>query len=261
MKQRTYDAIQQLGQRAIDAIEDLGRMGQLSVQAFLLAFTPPFRPRQFLLAMEDVGVGSLFIVMLTGVFAGAVFSLQSVQGFRMFGAESMVGTTVALTLSRELGPVLTGLMVAGRSGSAMATTLGTMRVTEQIDAMEVMAVDPVHYLISPRIVATTLMLPLLNTLFVLVGMVGAYVVAVVLLAVDPGMFMGNIGMIVDPMDLIKGCLKAGAFGFAIAAIGCHKGFHASGGAKGVGEATTSAVVLSSVAILVINYFMTAVMFT
>lgn len=258
---RLYAAIEELGQRSIDAIEDLGRMAELSVRALFLSFTPPFRLRQLLLAMEDVGVGSLFIVMLTGVFAGAVFSLQSVQGFRMFGAESMVGTTVALTLSRELGPVLTGLMVSGRSGSAMATTLGTMRVTEQIDAMEVMAVDPVHYLIAPRILATTLMLPLLNALFVLVGMVGAYVVAVITLGVDPGMFMGNIAVIVDPIDLVKGCVKAGAFGFAIAAIGCHRGFYAAGGAKGVGEATTSAVVLSSVAILVINYFMTAVMFT
>ena len=258
---RLYAAIEELGQRSIDAIEDLGRMAELSVRALFLSFRPPFRLRQLLLAMEDVGVGSLFIVMLTGVFAGAVFSLQSVQGFRMFGAESMVGTTVALTLSRELGPVLTGLMVSGRSGSAMATTLGTMRVTEQIDAMEVMAVDPVHYLIAPRILATTLMQPLLNALFVLVGMVGAYVVAVVTLGVDPGMFIGNIAVIVDPIDLVKGCVKAGAFGFAIAAIGCHRGYFPSGGAKGVGEATTNAVVLSSVAILVINYFMTAVMFT
>lgn len=258
---RLYAAIEELGQRSIDAIEDLGRLAELSVRALILSFTPPFRPRQLLIAMEDVGVGSLFIVMLTGVFAGAVFALQSVQGFRMFGAESMVGTTVALTLTRELGPVFTGLMVAGRSGSAMATTLGTMRVTEQIDAMEVMAVDPVHYLISPRILATTLMLPLLNALFVLVGMAGAYFVAVITLGVDPGMFMGNIAVIVDPIDLVKGCVKAGAFGFAIAAIGCHRGFFAAGGAKGVGEATTSAVVLSSVAILVLNYVMTAVMFT
>ncbi len=258
---RAYTAVEQLGQRLIDAVEDMGRMGMLSLRALMLSFRPPFRARELLAAMEDVGVGSLFIVLLTGIFAGAVFSLQSVQGFRTFGAESMVGTTVALTLSRELGPVLTGLMVAGRSGSAMATTIGTMRVTEQINAMEVMAVDPVQYLISPRLVATTASLPLLNALFVFVGMVGAYVVAVVMLGVDPGMFMGNIGMIVDPMDLIKGCVKAAAFGYAIASIGCHKGFYAAGGAKGVGEATTSAVVRSSVAILIINYFMTAVMFT
>lgn len=256
-----YRLIEALGQRFIDALEDLGRMGQLAFAASVFAFKPPFRPKELFSAMEDVGVGSLFIVMLTGVFAGAVFSLQSVQGFRMFGAESMVGTTVALTLTRELGPVLTGLMVAGRSGSAMATTIGTMRVTEQISAMEVMAVDPVHYLITPRLIATTTMLPLLNSLFVLVGMVGAYIVAVVMLDVDPGMFMGNIGVIVDPMDLIKGCIKAGAFGFAIATIGCHRGFHAGGGAKGVGEATTSAVVLSSVTVLIINYFLTAIMFT
>lgn len=236
-------------------------MAILSTRALFMAALPPWRIRNLLTAMEDVGVGSIFIVMLTGFFAGAVFSLQSVQGFRMFGAESMVGTTVALTLSRELGPVLTGLMVAGRSGSAMATTLGTMRVTEQIDAMEVMAVDPVHYLITPRITATLLMMPLLNALFVFIGMVGAYVVAVILLNVDPGMFMGNIAMIVDAQDLVKGCVKASAFGLAIAAIGCHKGFNASGGAKGVGEATTSAVVLSSIAILVINYLLTSIMFT
>lgn len=258
---RLYAAIENLGQSAIDAVEDLGKMAILAIRAISLSIAPPYRVRQLLTSMEDVGVGSLFIVMLTGFFAGAVFSLQSVQGFRMFGAESMVGTTVALTLSRELGPVLTGLMVAGRSGSAMATTLGTMRVTEQIDAMEVMAVDPVHYLITPRMTATILMMPLLNALFVLIGMVGAYVVAVILLNVDPGMFMGNIAAIVDANDLIKGCVKASAFGFAIAAIGCHKGYYAAGGAKGVGEATTSAVVMSSVAILVINYLLTSIMFT
>ena len=258
---RVYSSIEKLGQYAIDAVEDLGKMALLSTRAVSLAPLPPWRIRLLLASMEDVGVGSIFIVILTGFFAGAVFSLQSVQGFRMFGAESMVGTTVALTLSRELGPVLTGLMVAGRSGSAMATTLGTMRVTEQIDAMEVMAVDPVHYLITPRMTATIIMMPLLNALFVLVGMIGAYAVAVIMLNVDPGMFMGNISMIVDANDLIKGCVKASAFGFAIAAIGCHKGFYASGGAKGVGEATTSAVVLSSVAILVINYLLTSIMFT
>ena len=253
--------IEALGQRAIDGIEGLGEMGILTARSLGLSVVPPFRPRQFLLAMEDVGVGSLFIVMLTGVFAGAVFSLQSVAAFRMFAAESLVGTTVALTLSRELGPVLTGLMVAGRSGSAMATTLGTMRVTEQVDAMEVMAVDPVHYLVTPRVVATVLMMPLLNTLFVFVGMVGAFAVAVGMMKVDPGMFINNIKVIVNPMDLVKGCIKAAVFGLAIAGIGCHKGFYASGGARGVGEATTSAVVLSSVAILVLNYFLTTIMFT
>jgi phospholipid/cholesterol/gamma-HCH transport system permease protein len=252
--------IEQFGQWAIDAIEGLGRLGMLSGRSLAMAVVPPWRARLLFEAMHDVGVGSLFIVVLTGVFSGAVFSLQSVSAFRLFDAESMVGTTVALTLSRELGPVLTALMVAGRSGSSMATTLGTMRVTEQIDAMEVMAVDPAHYLVTPRIVATVVMLPLLTMLFTFVGMVGAYIVAVGMLDVDPGMFLGNLEGIVEPTDLVYGGIKAMVFGLAISSIGCYKGFYARGGAKGVGEATTESVVAGSVSVLVMNYFLTAVMF-
>lgn len=253
--------IEAVGERAIESVEDLGELGMLSTRALIMSFKPPFRFRQLLVIMEDVGVGSLFIVLLTGVFSGGVFALQSVQGFRQFGAESLVGTTVALTLARELGPVFTGLMVAGRSGSAMATTLGTMRVTEQIDAMEVMAVDPVQYLVSPRLIGTSIMMPLLTMLFIFIGMVGAFVVSVMLLSVDPGIFVNNIAVIVNPVDLVYGGIKAAVFGVAIASVGCFKGFYATGGAKGVGEATTSAVVLSSVLILVLNYFLTSIMFT
>jgi phospholipid/cholesterol/gamma-HCH transport system permease protein len=259
--ERLKAPVEAIGQAAIDSVEDLGKLGILSARALLMSIRPPFRLRQLLVVMEDVGVGSLFIVLLTGVFSGGVFALQSVQGFRQFGAESLVGTTVALTLSRELGPVFTGLMVAGRSGSAMATTLGTMRVTEQIDAMEVMAVDPVQYLVTPRLIGTIIMMPLLTMLFVFIGMVGAFGVSVGLLGVDPGIFVNNIAIIVNPVDLIYGAIKAAVFGLAIASVGCFKGFYASGGAKGVGEATTSAVVLSSVLILILNYFMTSVMFT
>jgi phospholipid/cholesterol/gamma-HCH transport system permease protein len=253
-------AVEALGKTGQVWIEGMGRWGILSVQGLVSVVLPPWRVRLFVEAMYDVGVGSLFIVVLTGVFSGAVFSLQSVSAFRMFNAESLVGTTVALTLSRELGPVLTGLMVAGRSGSSMATTLGTMRVTEQIDAMEVMAVDPVHYLITPRLWACLLMVPLLNVLFVFVGMVGAYGVAVGWLGVDPGQFMGNLEGVVEPSDLIKGTVKACVFGGVVASVGCFRGFHASGGARGVGEATTGAVVTSSVLVLVLNYFLTAMMF-
>lgn len=253
--------VEAIGSGVVGAVEDLGKLGMLSTRALLLAFRPPYRPKQLLNVMEDVGVGSLFIVLLTGLFSGGVFALQSVQGFRQFGAESLVGTTVALTLSRELGPVFTGLMVAGRSGSAMATTLGTMRVTEQIDAMEVMAVDPVQYLVTPRMLGTFLMMPLLTMLFIFIGMLGAFGVAVGMLGVDPGMFVNNIAIIVNPIDLIYGGIKGAVFGLAIAAVGCFKGFNATGGAKGVGEATTSAVVLSSVMILVLNYFLTTLMFT
>ena len=253
--------IEKLGSSAISSVESLGEFGLLTARSLLAIIRPPYRIGLLLEAMEDVGVGSLFIVLLTGFFSGAVFSLQSVAAFRLFDAESLVGTTVALTLSRELGPVLTGLMVAGRSGSAMATTLGTMRVTEQIDAMEVMAVDAAHYLVTPRILASMIMLPLLEILFVFIGMVGAYGVAVGLMEVDPGMFINNIKVIVELPDLVNGAIKAIVFGLAVSSIGCYKGFTASGGAKGVGEATTSAVVLASVSILVINYFLTAIMFT
>ena len=253
--------IEAVGHSAISAVESVGAWGLLAARALLLTFRPPYRLRVFFDAMQDVGVGSLFIVLLTGVFAGAVFSLQSVAAFRLFNAESLVGATVALTLSRELGPVLTALMVAGRSASSMATTLGTMRVTEQIDAMEVMAVDAVHYLVTPRIVATVLMMPMLSMLFLMVGMTGAYAVAIGLMGVDAGSFLINVEQMVQPSDLTNGAIKAAVFGFAVSAIGCYKGFTASGGAKGVGEATTSAVVVSSVMILVLNYFMTAIMFT
>jgi len=253
-------SIESMGAAGVAWVEGLGSLGLLTGRGMALTFLPPFRVRLFLDAMQDVGVGSLFIVLLTGGFSGAVFSLQSVSAFRMFDAESLVGTTVALTLSRELGPVLTALMIAGRSGSSMATTLGTMRVTEQIDAMEVMAVDPVHYLVTPRLFATLIMAPLLNMLFVFIGMVGAWFVAVHLKGVDPGLFMGSMDGIVVPSDLTYGGIKAAVFGLAIAAVGCYKGFYASGGAKGVGEATTQAVVMGSVSVLVINYFLTAIMF-
>lgn len=253
--------IEGVGARTIGTVEGIGLWGILTVRALVMVVKPPYRLRTFLEALEDVGVGSMGIVLLTGLFAGAVFSLQSVAAFRMFDAESLVGTTVALTLSRELGPVLTGLMVAGRSGSSMATTLGTMRVTEQIDAMEVMAVDAVHYLITPRVVASILMLPLLAVLFTFVGMLGAYGVAVGMMGVDPGLFVSNIQVMVEPSDLTNGAIKAAVFGLAVSAIGCYKGFTASGGARGVGEATTQAVVLGSVAVLVLNYFLTSIMFS
>jgi phospholipid/cholesterol/gamma-HCH transport system permease protein len=214
----------------------------------------------FIEAMDDVGFGSLFIVLLTGAFAGAVFAMQSISAFRMFDSEHLVGSAVALTLTRELGPVFTALMVTGRTASAMATTLGTMRVTEQIDAMEVMAVDPVQYLVAPRIVATVVMTPLLTLLFDFVGMASAYLVSVFWLGVDPGAFLSSIARDLEPSDIYNGAIKAAVFGLAIGAIGCYRGFTASGGAKGVGEATTRAVVAGSVTIFVLNYFLTAAMF-
>ncbi|MBM4371647.1 MAG: ABC transporter permease, partial [Deltaproteobacteria bacterium] len=213
-----------------------------------------------LAAMQFVGVGSLFIIGLTGSFAGAVMALQFLYALEMIQGETMVGGSVALSLSRELAPVLTALMVTGRAGSAMATELGTMRVTEQIDAMETMAVNPVQYLVVPRIWASALVLPVLTLLFSLVGMAGCYLVSVKWMGVDHGLFMKTTREWMEPWDLWIGLIKAVVFGITFSVISCYKGFHAGGGARGVGEATTRAVVISSVMIFVIDYVLTALMF-
>ncbi len=232
----------------------------LCAETLSWTFRPPYRIKQLFNAMEFVGVGSIFIVLLTGLFTGAVFALQGAGAFRMFNAESLVGPTVGISLARELSPVLTGLMVTGRAGSGIATELGTMRVTEQIDALYTMAVNPVQYLIVPRVIAGLVMVPLLSVLFTLVGMGGCYFVGVVLLNIDPGIFISKVQWFVDPKDLINGLVKACAFGGILTMVGCYKGFYASGGARGVGLATTQSVVLSSVLILVADYFLTAMMF-
>ena len=211
--------------------------------------------------MEFVGVGSLFIVLLTGVFTGAVFALQGAGAFRMFNAESLVGSTVGLSLARELSPVLTGLMVTGRAGSGIATEIGTMRVTEQIDALYTMAVNPVQYLVVPRFIAGLIMVPILSGLFTLVGMVGCYIVGVILLGIDEGIFLEKVRWFVEPSDLSSGLIKACVFGGILTMVGCYKGFYAEGGARGVGLATTQSVVASSVIILISDYFLTAAMFS
>jgi phospholipid/cholesterol/gamma-HCH transport system permease protein len=253
------EPIESTGSYIIEGIEDLGRLTLLMLRTMAWTIRPPFRVRRLLQELESFGVGSLFIVLFTGVFTGLVMAYQSIIGFALFNAESLVGGTVAISLVRELGPVLTGLMVAGRTGSAITTEIGTMRVTEQIDAMEVMAVDPVQYLIVPRVLAALIMMPILTTLFNLVGIAAAYVLSVETMQIDPGIFLEKIRTFIGVSDLVKSAMKWVFFGGAISLIACHKGFHASGGAKGVGEATTSSVVSSSIAILFIDYWLTVVM--
>ena len=249
-----------VGRWVINTTEGTGRAAMLCAETVMWSLRPPYRIRQFFNAMEFVGVGSLFIVILTGVFTGAVFALQGAGAFRLFNAESLVGPTVGLSLARELSPVLTGLMVTGRAGSGIATELGTMRVTEQIDALYTMAVNPVQYLVVPRVVAGLIMVPVLSVLFTLVGMGGCYFVGVVLLGIDPGTFIAKVQWFVDPRDITNGLIKACVFGGILTMVGCYKGFHASGGARGVGIATTQSVVVSSVLILISDYFLTAMMF-
>ncbi len=232
----------------------------LLFETIVWTFRPPFRIKLLFQAMEFVGVGSLFIVCLTGLFTGAVFALQGAGAFKLFNAEALVGSTVAISLARELSPVLTGLMVTGRAGSGIATELGTMRVTEQIDALYTMAVNPVQYLVVPRFIAGLIMVPLLSALFTLVGMVGCYIVGVMLLGIDEGVFLAKVRWFVDPSDITSGLIKACAFGGILTMVGCYKGFYASGGARGVGLATTQSVVVSSVFILIADYFLTAMMY-
>lgn len=243
-----------------DLLEELGGFITILLLAIKALFTKPYRFRLIFKECESLGVNSSFIIVLTGIFTGAVLALQSGKAFRLFNAEGVTGAVVALSLFRELGPVMAGLMVAARCGSAMAAQIGTMRVTQQIDALEVMAVDPISYLISPRIAAGVFMLPLLTIVFNVAGILGAYVVSIGLLEINEATFFDKMQVYVKDEDLWNGIAKAACFGLIIAVVGCRKGFLTSGGAEGVGHSTTQAVVISSVTILVADYFLTALMF-
>ncbi|MBI1946081.1 MAG: ABC transporter permease [Deltaproteobacteria bacterium] len=253
------DTVVAVGRPAVTFIEEVGSLGLFCLDVAFWLPRRPFRWGQLARHMRDVGFGSLFIVMLTGLFTGLSFGFQSLQGFRRFGAEALVGPTTMLGLVRELGPVLTGLMVAGRSGSGMATELGTMRVTEQIDALSTLAVEPVQYLVVPRAIATTLMMPLLTIVFCAAGYGGCYVMAVMREGVDPGVFFYETWQALDPDDFYEGWIKGAIFGLQIALIASYQGFHASGGARGVGEAATRTVVISNVCVLVSTYLLAEIL--
>jgi phospholipid/cholesterol/gamma-HCH transport system permease protein len=240
-------------------LDALGRFVTLTGKTLLWIVRPPFRFGQLMNAMEFVGVQSIFIIMLTGTFSGMVFALQTVSGLRDFGAEGVVGSVVAVSLTREISPVFTALMVTARAGSAIAAELGNMRVTEQIDALTTMGVSPIQYLLSPRLIAGVVMVPLLTIVYTSVGMVGAWFVAINGLGVDPGVYISNIEEYLVASDFWMGEIKAACFGFLIAAISGDKGFFASGGARGVGQATTRAVVHSAVSVLIANYIITSIM--
>jgi phospholipid/cholesterol/gamma-HCH transport system permease protein len=219
-------------------------------------FKRPFRVGVLVEAMDYIGVQSILIVGLIGLFVGMVFSLQLVSALRTFGTEGFVGATLGIAVTRELSPVFTSIVVAARAGAGMATELGSMRITEQIDALSTMAVNPIQYLVTPRVLAGTIMVPLMSILFIMMAMAGGYGVAVWIEHVDPGVFMENARWIVDTKDIVQGLVKATVFGTALTVISCAQGFNASGGAKGVGIGTTRAVVGSFVTILVLDYFLT-----
>ena len=251
--------IAQIGRTTLRQLAGMGQMFLFLLSAFAWAFRPPARFRLIIYHIRSIGVDSLSVVLLSGVFTGMVMGLQGYYSLRKFNAESFLGSAVALGLLRELGPVLSAFMVTGRTGSAMAAEIGSMKVTEQIDALYSMAINPIQYLVSPRIIAGLFSMPLLTAIFDVVGIYGAYLVGVKLLGVSSGSYFAGMQSSVVFHDVWSGLLKSVSFGLIITWVCCYKGFNALPMATGVGQATTESVVLCFVLILVWDYFMTSVM--
>ncbi len=241
-------------------VKELGGHVVLLFRFIRWAVAPPFRIREVVRQISTIGADSFLVVALTGTFSGMVLSFESYHALRMFGAESLVGATLGLSMLRELGPVLTGLMVTGRAGSAMAAELGSMKVTEQIEALRAMAVNPVDFLVVPRVAASAFAVPLLTVMCDFLGILGGYAVGVGVLGINSSLFINKMLSYMDSSDLFGGLLKAFFFGIILSIVGCYRGFSTSGGAEGVGRSTTRAVVVASVSILVADYFLTALMF-
>jgi phospholipid/cholesterol/gamma-HCH transport system permease protein len=253
-------AVDLLGRRVYGAVEDLGNIAALALQAFGWLFRPPSEISGIVKQMEEIGVKSMPVVLVTATFTGMVLALQSFSGFQRFQATSFVGSVVALSITRELGPVFAGLMVSGRVGASIAAELGTMKVTEQIDALVTLATNPVKYLVVPRVVAATIVMPVLVVFADFLGILGGYFVSVYLLGANPYVYVSKTYQYLQMHDIVTGLVKAAVFGTLIALISCYHGFIAEGGAEGVGRATTRAVVTSSMVVLVSDYFMTSLMF-
>ena len=256
---RVAETIEQIGAFILDRIVALGSFLTFLFSASLYALTPPYKPRLMLRQIRTIGAESLLLIVLTGTFTGMVLGFQGELTLRRFGAEGELGTVVALVLVRELGPVLAALMIAARAGSAMAAELGSMQVSEQIDALTVMAINPVQYLISPRLVACIVSFPLLTSIFDVVGIYGSYGIGVRLMNAPSGPFFNGIARDLTSHDIAIGLYKALVFGVVVIWTCCYKGYHAERMATGVSRATTEAVVLSSVLILAWDYFLTSIL--
>ncbi|CAN5290871.1 MlaE family lipid ABC transporter permease subunit [soil metagenome] len=244
---------------ALDLLDDIGGTLTLLAQTAMWAIRPPFRLAQFMNAFAFIGAGSMFIVGLVGLFTGMAFTVSTIVGFRQFSAENLVGGVVAIALARELAPVLAAVVFTARAGSTMASELGNMRVSEQIDAITTMGVSPVQYLVVPRVVASIVVTPMLALMFGMAGMGGAYLVAVVWQGLDPGLFMDKVRSFIQPSDARMCLVKATFFGLLVSIICCKRGYYASGGARGVGEATAKAVVSSIVVVFLADYILTTIL--
>lgn len=252
--------LQSLGALAEALLAQLGLYAATLWQVSKRVLTAPRYPRLILDQAEEVGVQSLPVVLLTALFTGMVLALQSYIVFHRFAAESMIGAVVSLSMVRELGPVLVGLMVAGRVGASFAAELGTMRVSEQIDALWTLSTDPLRYLIMPRLIAVIIMMPVLVVTSDFIGIYGGYAISVFMLDQNPIVYIEKTTEYMELIDFYSGLVKAAFFGMLIGVIGCTEGFNCKGGAAGVGNATTRAVVISCMSILISDYFLTALMF-
>lgn len=247
------------GRLTLGFLAATGRLSRFAAAA-LMRLAGPWHMRAFLRQLAEIGFYSLPVVGLTALFTGMVLALQTHTGFARFQAEGAVAAVVVLSMTRELGPVLAGLMVAGRVGASMAAELGTMRVTEQIDALTTLSTDPIGYLVTPRILAATLMMPCLVLIADIIGVFGGYMISIHRLGFNAGTYLQRSLDILQSEDVISGLVKAAVFGFLIALMGCYHGYHSGRGAQGVGAATTSAVVGASILILISNYLVTQLFF-
>jgi phospholipid/cholesterol/gamma-HCH transport system permease protein len=252
-------AFERLGRVTLSMVQEMGRMLLFLLTTLAWLVRPPFRPFQILKQVHFIGFKSTFVVVLTAMFTGMVLGLQGYYTLRKFGSEALLGSAVALSMIRELGPVLAALMVTARAGSAMTAEIGIMRITEQIDALDTMAVNPQQYLIAPKIVAGLIGVPLLVAMFDVVGIYGGYLVGVDLLGVSSGSYWSSIESAVEWKDVYGGILKSISFGLLITWVCSYKGYYTRMSAEGLGTATTEAVVLASVLVLVWDYFLTSVL--
>jgi len=250
-----------IGRVFLGFLASVGDLTLFAGRAIMHGVSGPLYPRMIARQMIDIGYYSLPVVGLTAIFTGMVLALQSHTGFSRFEAQSAVATIVVLSMTRELGPVLAGLMVAGRVGASMAAELGTMRVTEQIDALTTLSTDPYRYLVWPRLLAGLLMLPLLVLVADVIGVFGGYIVGIYKLGFSPYDYIHRTFEFLETQDVVSGLVKAAVFGFLVALMGCYQGYNSAGGAQGVGSATTKAVVSASILILTANYVVTEIFFS
>ncbi len=253
------DLIVDFGEFILDGIDALGQYILFLMNAAWFGIVPPYKPRLIIRQIRIIGAESFFLIVLVSAFTGMVLGLQGYNELRQFGSEGALGTLVALTLVRELGPVLAALMIAARAGSAMAAELGSMQTTEQIDALTVMAINPIQYLVSPRLLAGIISFPLLTAVFDVIGIWGGYMIGVVLMGASGSSYLNGIATYMTKHDIVTGIYKSLVFGVVVIWVCCYKGYNAKRMATGISRATTEAVVLSSVLILAWDYFMTAVL--